>query len=205
MASRKTQTTPHDHPASRGKPLGYDAMVALAKRVTDATDAPVVGGVAVMLHGGPRNTVDIDIYSVDFWQTHERLVAAGMLWDNKRREHLIDGVPIHMVKDDSLGGPPHRVSVIKGVRVIGLADVIRGKLTVGLKQTHRHKDLAHVIDLIIAVPLKKDFAARLPKELRAPFKELVEQVHGKRGNPVPRVSPKDYFAKYGSAARRAAI
>lgn len=156
----------------------------LAKRVTDATGCPVVGGVAVALHGWPRFTGDIDIYSTDFWQTHQKLEAAGILWDSRTREHVIDGVAIHMVKDDSLGGPPGRISTIQGVKVIGLADLVRDKLTVGLEEIHRRKDVLDVLELIRVVPLKKDFAAELPRHLRSAFKELVEQVHGKRHLPA---------------------
>ncbi len=155
-------------------------MLPLARRVTQASGCPVVGGVAVMLHGGGQNTSDIDIYSPDFWATHEKLEAAGMLWDATRREHLIDGIAIHMVKDDSLGGPPKHLSTIKGVRVIGLADLVRAKLTVGFAEIKRSKELAHVVHLIERVALGKEFAAKLPKPLRTPFKQLVEQVRGPR-------------------------
>lgn len=155
-------------------------MLSLARRVTDATGCPVVGGIAVALHGWKRYTGDIDIYSEDFWATHELLEQAGMHWDSKGREHLIDDVAIHMVKDDSLGGPPNRISTIDGVKVIGLADLIRGKLTVGLESIRRSKDIADVVELIRVVPLKKDFATKLPRHLRAPFKALVEDVHGPR-------------------------
>lgn len=148
--------------------------------MTDATGCPVVGGVAVQLHGGGRHTSDIDIYSEDFWDAHTRLEAAGILWNAARREHVIEGVPVHMVKEDSLGGPPKRVSTIRGVRVLSLADLIRAKLTVGLDAPRRAKDIAHVIDLIQRIPLKKDFAAKLPTKLRAPFKRLVDDVHGPR-------------------------
>jgi hypothetical protein len=141
--------------------------------------------VAVILHGWGRTAKDIDIYSEDFQATHERLVAAGIKWDAKRREHLIEGVPIHMVADDSLGGSPGRISTIRGVRVIGLADLIRGKLTVGLENINRAKDVVDVIELIREIPLKKDFALKLPKHLRAPFKQLVEQVHGPRRTVIP--------------------
>lgn len=134
----------------------------------------------MILHGGGRLTRDVDLYSEDFRATHERLVGAGFRWDARRREHLIDGVPIHLVGPDSLGGPPTRVSSLRGVKVIGLADLVRGKLTVGLETIRRAKDIADVIELIRVVPLKKDFAPRLPKKLRAPFKELVDQVHGPR-------------------------
>lgn len=174
-----------EHPRSRGKALGADRLIPIAKRVTEASGCPVVGGVAVLLHGGGRNTSDIDIYSPDFWATHERLEAAGILWDSERREHIVEGVAVHMVKEDSLGGAPKRVSVIEGVRVIGLADLVRAKLTIGLQHVRRSKDIAHVIDLIEQVPLDKSFAGKLPTHLRAPFKELVDQVRGVRRTSLP--------------------
>jgi hypothetical protein len=160
-------------------------MLARARRVTEITGCPVVGGIAVALHGWGRYTRDIDIYSADLWTTHERLEAAGILWDPHHREHVIDGVAVHMVKDESLGGPPQHVSTIEGVKVISLKDLIRGKLTVGLVHIDRSKDVTDVIELIRRVPLKKDFAAKLPPKLRAPFKELVEQVHGPRRTSIP--------------------
>ncbi|MFO0858862.1 MAG: hypothetical protein U0640_16065 [Phycisphaerales bacterium] len=192
MASKPAQP---QHPRDRGPALGEVEAVRLAKRVTDATNCPVVGGIAVILHGGGRSTSDIDIYSEDFWQTHLQLTEAGIQWDSANREHVVDGVAVHMVKDDSLGGPPKRISTIKGVKVISLADLIRAKLTVGLTAIRRSKDIAHVIDLIQRVPLKKDFAAKLPKHLRKPFKELVDDVHGKRHTPVP---PTKFWKKYAA-------
>lgn len=168
-------------------------MLPLARRVTDATGDPVVGDIAVILHGGGRSTYDIDVYSADFKATHERLLAAGIPWDARRREHLIDGIAVHLVPDESLGGPPNRVSTIQGIRVISLADLVRGKLTVGLGAVHRSKDLAHVVDLIERVPLRKDFAAKLPTHLRSPFKALVVQVRGPRHTTMP---PAEFRRKY---------
>lgn len=191
MASQRIQP---EHPPSRGKPLGEDALIPLAKRVTQATDAPVVGGVAVMLHGGGRNTSDIDIYSEDFWATHERLEAAGIMWDAAAREHRVDGVAVHMVGPDLLGGRPKRTSTIKGVRVIGLADLVGCKLTIGLKAIKRSKDIAHVVDLIEAVPLDKSFASKLPTSLRAPFKALVDQVREPRRTSIPSSAFRKKFA-----------
>ncbi len=192
MANKPTQP---QHRHDRGPALGEADALRLAKRVTDATNCPVVGGIAVILHGGGRATSDIDIYSEDFWQTHLKLTEAGIKWDDANREHIVDGVAVHMVKDDSLGGPPKRISTIKGVKVISLADLVRAKLTVGLTAIRRSKDIAHVIDLIQRVPLKKDFAAKLPKHLRKPFKELVDDVHGKRRTPVP---PTKFWKKYAA-------
>lgn len=182
MPSRRSKP---DHPPSRRPAPEIDRTLALAKKVTDVTGCPVVGGLAVALHGWPRYTGDIDIYSTDFWETHRKLEAAGYFWDKDHREHVIENVAIHMVKDDSLGGPPKRISTIKGVKVIGLADLIRGKLTAGLEEVHRRKDILDVLELIRIIPLKKDFAAKLPKHLRAPFKELVDDIHGPRRTSVP--------------------
>lgn len=151
------------------------------------TGCPVVGGVAVALHGWPRFTGDIDIYANRSakWDAHERLEAAGIRWDSERREHVVDGVAVHMVEDDSLGGPPKRISTIDGIKVIGLADLIRGKLTVGLTERRRGKDVVDVMELIALVPLTKAFASKLPTKLRAPFKKLVDQVSGPRHTAVP--------------------
>lgn len=182
------------HPRDRGAAPGRDELVAAARRVTDATDCPVVGGVAVILHGGGRSTYDIDIYSEDFWATHERLESAGFRWDSARREHLADDLAVHMVGPDSLGGPPRRLSSIDGVKVIGLADLIRGKLTVGLQSVRRSKDIAHVLDLIERVPLDKSFAAKLPTKLRAPFKRLVDEVSEPRRTPLPPQAFRKKFA-----------
>ncbi len=113
--------------------------------MTEATGAPVVGGVAVALHGWRRFTGDIDIYSADLWATHEKLEAAGIRWDSDHREHVI----------------------------------------------------VDVLELIRIVPLKKDFAAKLPKELRGAFKELVEQVHGPRRAVIP---PREFWKVYGPAS-----
>ena len=173
-------------------------MVALAKRITDATRTPVVGGVAVILHGGGRQTSDIDIYTDDLWSTHQKLEDAGAMWNSAAREHVFENVPVHMVSTQELGGPPSKVSTIRGVRVISLADLVRVKLRLGLESVRRSKDLAHVIDLIARVPLRKDFASKLPRELRAPFKELVEQVHEPRRSPLPAAS---YLARHRGPRR----
>ncbi|MCG3122774.1 MAG: hypothetical protein GIKADHBN_01176 [Phycisphaerales bacterium] len=174
-------------------------MIALARRVTEVTGNPVVGGVAVVLHGGGRHTYDIDIYSEDFWVTHRKLEDAGILWDHQARQHMFQGIAVHMVDAESLGGPPRRISTIKGVKVIGLADLVRAKLTVGLQEVGRQKDVVHVLDLIDRVPLKKDFAAKLPAPLRRPFKVLVDQVHEPRRTSVP---PAVFYAEFGGLKRR---
>ncbi len=183
MPCRRVKT--HSHPPSDRPAPELRHILELAKRVTDITGCPVVGNLAVALHGWPRFTADIDIYGTDPWETHQRLEAAGIMWDASRREHVTDGVAVRMVKDDSLGGPPKRIRTIQGVKVIGLADLIRGKLTVGLRHMRRRKDILDVLELIRIVPLKVDFAGKFPRVLRKPFKVLVDDVWGPRRTAIP--------------------
>lgn len=193
------------HPVARGKQLGYATLAALARQITTATDTIAVGGIAVMLHGGICYFNTIEIYSENLWATHLRLEAAGIMWNGFLRRHTVDRVDVQMVDRSSLGVASVEAELVEGVRVMALPQLVGGKLTNGLSHVKHHGDFAEVADLITRIPLKKDFAAKLPTKLRAPFKELVEQVHGSRGSPVPPMTPKAYFDKYGSARRRAAI
>jgi hypothetical protein len=54
-----------------------------------------------------------------------------------------------------------------------------------------------VIELIRVIPLKKDFAAKLPTKLRVPFKRLVDEVHEPRRTPLPTLK---FLEKYGNLA-----
>ncbi len=195
MATRRPSSP--RHPSDHGPAPGQDELIALAKRVAQITKCPVVGGVAVLLHGGGRNTRDIDIYSEDLWRTHEVMESAGIMWDSKARAHIIDGVSVRMVDATALGKAPARISKIKGVLVIALADLIRTALSRGLAGLHRALDLSRVIDLIERIPLKKDFASKLPTKLRAPFKRLVDEVHEPRRTPLPTLK---FFKTYGNLA-----
>jgi hypothetical protein len=98
-----------------------------------------------------------------------------------------------MVDPATLEAEPVRVSTIKGVRVIALADLVRTALSRGLAGLHRALDLSRVIDLIERIPLKKDFASKL----RAPFKRLVDEVHEPRRTPLPTLK---FFKTYGNLA-----
>jgi hypothetical protein len=166
------------HPRDTRPAPGEAQLIAAAKRVTEATGDPVIGGIAVILHGGGRSTYDVDIATSNLWDTHTRLENAGIMWDAARGEHMAGDVPVHMVPQEMLGtsGPIKKTSTIKGVKVVGLADLVHIKLASGLVNAARAKDLAHVVDLIQRVPLTKAFAAKLPTHLRAPFKKLVDTV-----------------------------
>jgi hypothetical protein len=167
-----------------GMPGDNNHILAVARRIRPLVDAPVIGGIAVYLHGGGRSTVDLDLYAADPPAIAAQLAAAGARWDRAGREHILDGVRIHVVTPRDTGVTIERTSVIDGIRVVMLKDLIAIKLLCGLKNPGRHKDLGDVEDLIRSVPLDKRFAARLPREIRAEFKTLVDAVRaGNRARP----------------------
>ncbi len=151
-------------------------ILAVARRLRDVVDAPVLGGIAVYLHGGGRSTVDLDVYTTDRHATAAQLVAAGARWNAARREHLLDGVPIHTITPQDAGVTIDRTSIIDGIRVVTLKDLIAIKLLCGLKKPARTKDIADVEHLIRVIPLDKRFAAKLPKTVRSEFKAMVDAV-----------------------------
>ena len=151
-------------------------ILAVARRLRDVVDAPVIGGIAVYLHGGGRSTVDLDLYTPSRQETAAQLEAAGAHWDTEGREHVLDGVRIHTVTPADAGVTVTRTSVIDGVRVVSLKDLVAIKLICGLNNPGRSKDIGDVEDLIRAVPLDKRFAAKLPQAVRAEFKALVDAV-----------------------------
>jgi hypothetical protein len=165
-----------------GMPGDNTRILDVARSLRDRVDAPVLGGIAVYLHGYLRTTVDLDLYTADRRQTSEELLTAGARWDAAKREHVLDGVRIHTVTPDDAGHTVERTSIIDGVRVVSLKDLIAIKLICGLNNPGRSKDIGDVEELIRAIPLDKRFAGKLPPTLRASFKKLIDAVRaGERG------------------------
>jgi hypothetical protein len=151
-------------------------LLELARRVANATGAPVLGGIAVFLHGYRRTTEDIDLQATEPAALGEALRDLGAVWDEPNRQFLLEGVPIHLVTTDQIGEPAAETVEIQGIPTVSLADLIRFKLRSGLDRPQRAQDLADVVGLIQRVPLTRSFAARLPREQRAPFRKLVDAV-----------------------------
>jgi hypothetical protein len=159
-----------------GLPGDNSKIIAAAQYLTSKIDAPVLGGIAVILHGYLRTTTDLDLYTPDRVLTDEQLRAAGAKWDETNREHVYDDVRIHTVTPDDAEHVVKRVSVIDRVRVVSLKDLVAIKLRTGLRHVHRAKDIGDVTELIARIPLDKTFCTKLPKDLRADFKRLVDAV-----------------------------
>jgi hypothetical protein len=163
-------------------PGDNDRILDLARRLRPLVDAPVIGGIAVYLHGVARSTVDLDLYARDRAATVAQLEAAGAKWNRGEREHVLDGVAIHTMTAEEARVDIDAPSVIDGVRVVKLKDLVAIKLLSGLKNPARHKDLGDVEELIRSGPLDKRFAAKLPKAIRAEFKALVDAVRAGEKN-----------------------
>ena len=162
-----------------GMPGDNNHILAVARKLRSVVDAPVIGGIAVYLHGGGRSTVDLDLYAADRGATAAQLEGAGAHWDRSGREHVLDGVRIHTVTPEDAGVIVQKTSIIDGVRVVTLKDLVTIKLLCGLKNPGRSKDIGDVEDLIRAIPLDKRFASRLPKGVRRGFKALVDAVRAR--------------------------
>jgi hypothetical protein len=165
-----------------GMPGDNARIIEVARSLRDRVDAPVLGGIAVYLHGVGRSTIDLDFYTADRRFTADQLEAAGAKWDKTNREHVLDDVRIHTVTPVDAKHVVERTSIIDGVRVVSLKDLIAIKLLCGLNHPGRAKDLGDVEELIRAVPLDKRFAGKLPRELWGPFKSLVDGVRANDRN-----------------------
>jgi hypothetical protein len=137
----------------------------------------VIGGVAVMLHGHVRTTVDVDVLvdpPLDF--IAELFVSHGFEHETKSREFIWHGVPVHFVRPDQTGVTTAGGTEVEGVLIADLAPLIEMKLRSGTKNLVRLQDLADVIGLIRARGLTSTFASRIAEDLRPEFRKLVRAV-----------------------------
>ena len=94
---------------------------------------------------------------------------------------MLRDVPIHTVTPQEAKHEVKRTSIIDGVRVVRLKDLIAIKLLCAMDNLRRSKDVADAIELIPRIPLDKRFASKLPGRLRATFKQLVDAVRTDEG------------------------
>jgi hypothetical protein len=170
-----------------GMPGDNEVILGVARKLLSTVEAPVLGGIAVYLHGYQRATTDLDFYTPDRRVTDQQLRAGGAVWDAPHREHVLNHVRIHTVTPEDAGHVVEKMSIIDGVRVVSLKDLVAIKLRTGLNNFGRTKDIADVEALIGLIPLDKRFAGKLPPDLRADFKRLVDAVRAgereRRGKP----------------------
>jgi hypothetical protein len=153
----------------------------------------VIGAVALMAHGYPRFTEDIDLVltreGLDAF--HRELVGLGYVpafeGARKRLRATQGGVPVEVIvageypgdgkpKPVSFPEPASASVEIDGVRVVTLEKLVELKLASGMTAPDRLKDLADVQELIKARGLGADFAEGLNPYVREQYLKLWEAV-----------------------------
>ena len=152
-------------------------------------DYAVIGAVALLAHGYPRFTEDIDlVMTVDGLQKfHEELVGTGYVpaFPNarKRLKSTVDGVTIEVMttgeypgdgkpKPVSMPEPIEASTEIEGIKFVTLEKLIELKLASGMSAPDRLKDLADVQELIKIRKLDALFALKLDPYVRQKYSEL---------------------------------
>lgn len=153
----------------------------------------VIGAVALLAHGYPRFTEDIDLVLTPegLEVFHRKLIGLGYApafpGAKKRLRSTRDGVTIEVMTTGEYpgDGKPKPVSIpepstasteIDGIQVVTFAKLIELKLASGISAPDRLKDLADVQELIKIQSLPRDFASKLDPYVRDKFLELLEAV-----------------------------
>ena len=156
-------------------------------------DYMVIGAVALLAHGYPRFTEDIDLVMTaeGLRKFHEELIGLGYApafpGAKKRIRSTADGVSIEVMitgeypgdgkpKPVSMPAPGAASTEIDGVKFVTLEKLIELKLASGISAPDRLKDLADVQELIKIRKLDADFAAKLDPYVRTKYFELEEAV-----------------------------
>lgn len=149
----------------------------------------VIGAVALLAHGYPRFTEDIDLVMTaeGLEKFHEELVGLGYVpafpGARKRLKSTVDGVSIEVMttgeypgdgkpKPVSMPEPTAASTEIDGIRFVTLEKLIELKLASGMSAPDRLKDLADVQELIKIRKLDADFASKLDPYVREKYREL---------------------------------
>src|ERR1051325_6251138 len=151
-------------------------------------DYMVIGAIALLAHGYPRFTEDIDLVmtSEGLQKFHDELVGLGYtpaFSGARKRLRSTDGVSIEVMTTGEFPGDgkpkpvsmprPNEASIeIDGIRFVTLEKLIELKLASGMSAPDRLKDLADVQELIKIKRLDAAFAARLDPYVRAKYLEL---------------------------------
>jgi len=156
-------------------------------------DYMVIGAVALLAHGYPRFTEDIDLVMTaeGLAKFHEELIGLGYTpafpGARKRLRSTLDNVSIEVMttgeypgdgkpKPVSMPEPAEASTEIDGIRFVTLEKLIELKLASGISAPDRLKDLADVQELIKIRKLGADFALKLDPYVRAKYLELEEAV-----------------------------
>ena len=153
----------------------------------------VIGANALLAHGYPRLTEDIDLLMTreGLEKFHAELVGLGYMpafpGAKKKLRSTNDGVSIEVMttgeypgdgkpKPVSMPDPVTASTEIDGIRYVTFEKLVELKLASGISAPHRLKDLADVQELIKIKKLDADFANKLDPYVRAKYLELQDAV-----------------------------
>lgn len=156
-------------------------------------DYAVIGAAALLAHGYPRLTEDIDLIMTPegLQKFHDELIGLGYVpafpGARKRLRSTTDGVSIEVMTTGEYPGdgkpkpvhmpaPSEASTEIDGVRFVTLEKLIELKLASGISAADRLKDLADVQELIKIKKLDAAFARKLNPYVRTKYLELEEAV-----------------------------
>lgn len=156
-------------------------------------DYAVIGAVALLAHGYPRFTEDIDLVltAEGLQKFHEKLVGLGYVpafpGARKRLKSTVDGVSIEVMTTGEYPGdgkpkpvtmpePMAAATEIDGIKFVTLDKLIELKLASGISAADRLKDLADVQELIKIRKLDAEFGSKLNPYVRDKYYELEEAV-----------------------------
>jgi len=153
----------------------------------------VIGAVALLAHGYPRFSEDIDLVMTQegLEKFHAELVGVRYVpafpGARKKLRLTRDGISIEVMttgeypgdgkpKPVSMPDPATASTEIGGIRYVTFEKLVELKLACGISAPHRLKDLADVQELIKIKKLDAGFANRLDPYVRAKYLELEEAV-----------------------------
>lgn len=167
----------------------YQAMRKIAMKL-EALGIPyaLVGGLALLEHGFPRFTEDVDLLVTkdNLTRIHHELEGRGYRPVFAKSKNLRDtelGVKIEfLIAGDYPGdGKPKPVAfpvpdqvaeLMDGIRVVNLPSLIELKLASGMSNSDRLKDLSDVQELVKTLGLGKDYAMSLSPYVRDKYLDL---------------------------------
>jgi len=137
-------------------------------------DYMVIGAVALLAHGYPRFTKDINLVMTaeGLERFHDELIGLGYAPASIKvmttGEYPGDGRPKPVIMPDPVGAS----TKIDGVKFVTLEKLIELKLASGISAADRLKDLADVQELIKIRNLDAEFAVKLDPYVRTKYLEL---------------------------------
>ncbi len=156
-------------------------------------DYMVIGAIALLAHGYPRFTEDIDLVltTEGLEVFHRELIGLAYVpafpGAKKRLRSTRDGVTIEVMTTGEYpgDGKPKPVSIpepstasieIDGIQVVTFEKLIELKLASGMTAPDRLKDLADVQELIKIRRLQPEFAEQLDPYVRGKFLQLCDTI-----------------------------